>query len=447
MSFYIFLLTFISVLIAAAAGLFFVLSKFKSSGSSDRDRNQIIKHANKRLAQNPKDTEAVSILANLYFNEEIYDKSVHLFKVLLDQTSTNPKLDEADIAFKYAISLLRTGKTEDAYKYLAYVRSFNKDHFETNYNLGLIEYERNNYEKAYLLFSAARTQLPDHAMTLHYLGKSLYYIGKYADSIAYLRKSIEINPGDKEVLYLLGNAYNESGKIDNAYKIYSHLRPDPQYGPASSLESGQINLSRRNYTKAIEDFEIGLKHKEIESSIRLALLYKLAHTYIKENRISDAINQYNKIVQIHPDYKDVKALRKKYSELASNKNLKIYLMSPTSEFVNLCRKLAPLFFPGEHIKITDITAAKNDYVDITAELTTDQSEDIALLRFIRTSASVGDIMLRDLYFRSKDIRAGKSLCITAGLFTDTAEKFVEARTIDLVDNKKLLTLLSKVSAG
>ena len=363
----------------------------------------------------------------------------------MTRPQTNPRLDEKDIAFKYAISLLRTGKTDEAYKYLAYVRSLDKDHFETNYNLGLIEFERKNYEKAYLLFSAARTQIPDHAMTIHYMGKSLYFLGKYTDAIGYLRKSIENNPGDKEVLFLLGNAFNETGKIDNAYKIYSHLRPDPQYGPSASYESGQINFTRRNYARAAEDFEIGLRHKDIETGTRLALHYKLAQVYIKDNKITDALKQYSIIMQIHPDYKDVKSLKKKYSELASNKNLKIYLMSPTSEFVNLCRKLAPMFFPAEHMKITDITAAKNDYVDITAELTTDQSEDIALLRFIRSSASIGDIMLRDLYFRSKDIRAGKSICITAGVFTDTAEKFVEARTIDLVDSKQLLSMLSKIS--
>ena len=445
MNFYLFLLIFIALIILLTAGIFIALTKVKNSGSKDKDRNQIIKNANRRLAQNPKDADAISNLADLYYNEEIYDKAVHLLKVLLDQTSTNPKLDEKDIAFKYAISLLRTGKTEEAYKYLAYVRSLDKDHFETNYNLGIIEYDRKNYEKAYLLFSAARTQIPDHAMTIHYIGKSLYFTGKYTDAIAYLRKSIEMNPGDKEVLYLLGNSYNEAGKIDNAYKIYSHLRPDPEYGPESSFESGKINLARRNYARAIEDFEIGLKHKDIENSTKLKLLYKLAQTYIKDNRITDALKQYNFITQIHPDYKDVKSLKKKYSELASNKNLKIYLMSPTSEFVNLCRKLAPMFFPSEHMKITDITAAKNDYVDITAELTTDQSEDIALIRFIRSSASIGDIMLRDLYFRSKDIRAGKSICVTAGTFTDTAENFVEARTIDLVDNKGLLSMLSKIS--
>ena len=213
-------------------------------------------------------------------------------------------------------------------------------------------------------------------MTLQYIGKSLYFMGKYREAVGYLRKSIEVSPGDKEMLFFLGNSYNETGQTDNALKIFSHLRPDPLYGPAASLETGQINFSRRNYIKAIEDFEIGLRHKNIETSTKLDLFYRLAQTYIKENRINDALKILDLITQTHPDYKDARGLKAKYSELASNKNLKTYLMSPTSEFVNLCRKLAPVFFPHEHMKITDITAAKNDYVDITGELTTDQSEDV-----------------------------------------------------------------------
>ena len=87
MSFYLFLLIFISVVILLISALYFFITKNKYASGGDKDRNQIIKYANKRLAQNPKDTEAVSDLANLYYNEDIYDKAVHLLKVLLDQTS------------------------------------------------------------------------------------------------------------------------------------------------------------------------------------------------------------------------------------------------------------------------------------------------------------------------------------------------------------------------
>ncbi len=451
----LFLLAAILVTAVIAVFIFLIITLVKkifpgSSGSGNqknRDRNAIIKYANKRLEQNPKDSQAISDLANLYYSEEMYDKSLHLLKLLLDQTSSNSSLNEFDIVYKYAVSAMKTGKTDEAYKYFAYARSINKDVFEINYNLGVIEFDRKSYEKAFSLFSAARQLLPDHTATIQYMGKILFHMGRFKDAVTYLKKSFELSPGDKEILYILGESYNESGQSENAYKIFQHLRPDPQYGPASCLETGKINMKKRNYAKAIEDFEIGLRHKEIAPNIRLELLYMLASTFIKENKINSALKIIDMLISVNPDYKDVSALKAKYTELASNKNLKIYLMSPTSEFVNLCRKVTPFFYPGEHVKITDITAAKNDYVDIVTEVTSDQAEDIALFRFFRTTAPVGDIMLRDLYFKSKDVRAGKSFCLTAGSFTETAEKFVEARTIDLIGSKQLMSILNRISTG
>ncbi|MDX9800980.1 MAG: CDC27 family protein [Spirochaetia bacterium] len=451
MNFLLFIVVTIAAVAAGTAILIISFIKKLSSGgiisspSKNKDRNTIIKSANRRLEQNPKDAQAISDLANLYYSEEMYDKSLHLLKILLDQTSTNSSLDEFDIVYKYAVSALKTGRTDEAYKYFAYARSMNKDIFEINFNLGVIEFDRKNYDKALLLLTAARHLLPDHTATIHYLGKIFFYMGRYKEAIPWLKKSFEITPGDKEILYLLGQSYNETGQIENAYRIFFHLRPDPQYGPQSCLETGRINLKKRNFEKAVEDLEIGLRHKEIPPETRLELLYVLVSAFIKENKLNAALKIIDIMININPGYKDVKALKLKYSELAGNNNLKTYLMSPTSEFVNLCRNIVPLFYPKAHLKITDITAAKNDYVDIVTEVNSAQSEDIVLFRFIRTTASVGDLMLRDLYFKSKDVRAGKSYCLSAGSFTETAEKFVEARTIDLIGNKELLAVLKKIS--
>ncbi len=451
MNFLLFIVIIIAAAVAAVAILIISFIKNLSSGgiisstSKNKDRNAIIKSANRRLEQNPKDAQAISDLADLYYSEEMYDKSLHLLKILLDQTGTNSSLDEFDIVYKYAVSALKTGRTDEAYKYFAYARSINKDIFEINYNLGVIEFDRKNYEKALLLFTAARHLLPDHTTTVQYMGKILFFMGRYKDAISYLKKSYEITPGDKEILFFLGQAYNETGQIENAYRIFFHLRPDPQYGPQSCLETGRINMKKRNYEKAVEDLQIGLKHKEIPPDVRLELLYVLVSTYIKENKLNAALKIIDILIGINPEYKDINGLKLKYSELAENKNLKTYLISPTSEFVNLCRNIAPLFYPKTHLKITDITAAKNDYVDIVTEVNSAQVEDIVLFRFIRTTASVGDLMLRDLYFKSKDVRAGKSYCISAGSYTETAVKFVEARTIDLIGNKELLSILNRVS--
>ncbi|MCL2704986.1 MAG: tetratricopeptide repeat protein [Spirochaetaceae bacterium] len=446
------ILAVILAFVIVAALIFILVKKISSTESvsdntKNKDRNSILKHATKRLEQNPKDTQAMLELANLYYSEETYDKSLHLFKLLLDKPEGTSATNEIDIIYKYAISALKTGKVDEAYKYLDYARKKNKDVFEVNYNLGVIDYDKKNYDKALSFFVAAKNLLPDHVATLQYIGKILFYLGKFKESVEYLRKSFELSPGDKEVLYILGQAYNESGQIDGGYKIFSHLRGDPVYGPPASLEAGKINIKKKNYIKAVEDMELGLRHSEIDPKIKLELLYQLGNTYILENKINAAIKNFDIIQSISPNYKDIQILKSKYSELASNKNLKTYLMSPTSEFLNLCKRIAPLLYPNAKIKITDITATKNDYVDIVAEVTSSQMEDIALYRFIRSTTAVGDIVLRDLYFKSKDVRAGQSFCLTAGTFSETAAKFVEARTIDLISGKQLMSILSKATKG
>ena len=435
-------------LVAVALAILIIAKKFSSGGgasdsSDNKDRNSIIKAANKKLEQNPKDTQAIMELANLYYSEETYDKSLHLFKLLLDKPEGTSQENEVDIIYKYAISALKTGKVDEAYKYLEYARKKNKDVFEVNYNLGVIDFDRKVFDKALSFFLAAKNLLPDHVATLQYIGKILFQLGRFKDSVEYLRKSFELSPGDKDVLYVLGQAYSEAGQIENGYKIFSHLRADPVYGPPSSLEAGKIDIKKKNYIKAIEDLELGLRHATIDPKIKLELLYNLSNTYILDNKVNAAIKNFDIILSISPNYKDVQILKSKYSELASNKNLKTYLMSPTSEFLNLCKRIAPALYPKAQIKITDITATKNDYVDIVAEVTSTQMEDIALFRFMRATTPVGDIVLRDLYFKSKDVRAGQSFCLTAGSFSETATKFVEARTIDLISGKQLMSILQR----
>ena len=67
-----------------------------------------------------------------------------------------------------------------------------------------------------------------------------------------------------------------------------------------------------------------------------------------------------------------------------------------------------------------------------------------MFRFIRTSSPVGELFLRDMQTRLKDVRAGRGFCVTAGSFTQTAKQFVEARLIDLVEKDALLKAMSSL---
>jgi tetratricopeptide (TPR) repeat protein len=438
-----------AVAIVGIVTLLVVLSGKKKNSDGrklkGKDRNSIIKEANKRLAQNPKDADALLSLAELYYKEGNYAKALKTYELLVDMCATNQTLDEFDITFKYAISALRTNNQEEAYKSLMIARSMRQDVFEVNYNLGYLEYLRGNFEKAAVLLGQARKDQPEHIQTLKYFGNSLFKIRRFKESVAVLRKTIDLAPDDKDSLFTLAQAYHEIGQNEQAIKIFTHLRPDPTLGPSAALFAGTIHMNTHQPQKAIMDLEIGLRHPEIRPEILYELKYRLAAVYIKQQDISPALKLLQDIQSANPAYKDVPALLKRYTELNSNQNLQTFLIAGTSEFVTLCRKVVVSFFPRAKVRIVDISVHKSEYADILAEVTTKKWEDLVLFRFVRTTGQVGELILRDLYSKIKDLKAGRGFCLTAGNFTEGAQQFVEARLIDLIEKDALLSKLGSSS--
>jgi len=441
----------IAALIIAVVTLFTIIGFKKKDTQGNKkkvrgkDRNTIIKEANRRLSQNPKDADALMALAELYYREGQFEKAMRTYEILVEICATNPDLDEFEITLKYALSAMKQKRYEEAYKSLVIARSIKQDVFEINYNLGFLEYHRKSYEKAAKLLSMARKDQPEHVETLRYLGLSLFKLQKYPESVSLLRKAIDLEPDDKEVLFIIAQAYHNLGQNEQAIKIFTHLRPDPVWGPNAALYAGTIHLNTRQFQKAIMDFEIGLKHQDIKSEVKVELKYRLAVCYIQLQEISQSIRYLKEIEEEFPGYRDVPSLLSKYGELNTNRNLQVFLISPTSDFVTLCRKISLYFFPGAKVKITDVSVNKNEYADILCEVSTKKWEDIVLFRFIRTTGQVGELILRDMYARSKEVKAGRGFCLTAGEFSEGAKQFVEARLIDLIEKDKLLEILNSLN--
>ena len=175
----------------------------------------------------------------------------------------------------------------------------------------------------------------------------------------------------------------------------------------------------------------------MDPKIKQELQYRLGVTYIKNQGISQGLKILQELQNSNPEYRDVGTLIQKYSELNSNKNLQIFLIAETSAFVALCRRICASMFPEAKVKVINISVNKNEYADILAEVYTSKWEDIVLFRFMRTTGMVGELVLRDLYSKIKEDRAGRGFCLTAGEFSEGARLFVEARLIDLIEKDML----------
>jgi tetratricopeptide (TPR) repeat protein len=410
-----------------------------------KDRATILKEATRKLASNPKDPDALMALADIYFNDNDFDKASKTYGILSAMTTSNPDLDAYLINLRSGLCSLKLGQTEEAYKSLLIAKAVRGEAFEVNFNLGVIEYQRKAYEKAVSVLRAAAVVAIDHPGTMKYLGQSLYRLKAYKDAVAYLRKAMDAEPNDKECLFFLAQSYYELGQAENAVQIFTHLRPDPEVGPQAALFAGTIHYNARQYDKAIEDLEIGVRHQKVAPEVILEMKYRLANAYTQAQNVDGALRQYKDIRTINPNYRDVPEQIRRLSEFNSNKNLQVYMMAPTSEFVTLCRTLTSTFFPKATIKIVDVTVEKNDYADITADVSTSKWDDTIVFRFLRSNGQVGELFLRDMQVRLKEMHAGRGFCVTAGSFTPTAKQFVEARLIDLIEKEALLKAMNTLS--
>jgi tetratricopeptide (TPR) repeat protein len=434
------------IVIGAALLVFLALTRKPGEGKKGRtgDKTAIIKAANKKLSQNPKDRDSLYALGQIYFEEGDWEKSFRMYQTLLDMYAPGSGLDQFEIASRYGISALNLNNLPEAQKGLQLAKSTGHSSFEVSYNLGVLESKNKNYEKAVPLLRQALTMQPDNFEVVKYLGQDLYRLGRPKEAMPLLRKVAELHPEDKENLFAIGQCFYDLGQGEQALKVFTHLRADPVMGPGSCLLAGTLNLKNHQYDRAVQDFEIGMKHAVIPPDTALELRYRLASAYSLKQEIGKALPLLMDIRSIKPNYKDVEAQIEKFKDLNSNRNLQIYLISSSADFVTLCRKIVMSYIPRSKVKITDISVQGNDHADILTEVETPKWEDVILYRFIRSTGKVGELVVRDFHAHLKETKAGRGYCFSPGEFSDEARRFVEARLIDLIGKGALVKILEKV---
>jgi tetratricopeptide (TPR) repeat protein len=417
-------------------------------GKHPKDREARLLDANKRLAHDPLDPNALLTLGDVSFEEESWDKAMKAYETLSDIVARAPVpgIDNFEVYSRFGLSAMKLNMTEQAYKGFSLARGIKQDSFEVNYNLGALEFERKNYEKSVQLLQQARILNPESSAVLRYMGHAFFRLKKPKEAMSLIRKAIELAPDDKESMYTLAECYYEANQTDQALRIFSHLRPDPVMGPSACLISGNIHVETRRNDLAIQDYEMGLKHQNIKPDILAELQYYLATTYIKQNDMGKALALLHLLQNDNPSYKDVNVLITKYQELNANKNLQVFLMASSADFIALCRKIVMTYYQRAKVKVTNISVQKNEWADILAEVDTPKFSELIMFRFIRTQGSIGELIVRDFHSHLKEAKAGKGVCMTVGIFTEEAKRYTEARLIDLIEKDRLSAILNTVDA-
>ena len=434
---------FAGVIVFAFAAILVSLGSKKGGSKKQKSRATIIRDATRKLSQDPHNPDGLISLSELYYNERAFDKAYGLYDTMLNIAPAHTEINPFIAALRQGICGLKIGKIQDAMRGLQAAYNIKPSDFEANYYLGQALYKNDMFEKAIPCLKKAVVIKPDASSINTPLGLCLYKAKHYKESLPYLKRSLDDNPDNKEALFSMADAMQEIGMGEKAIKVFLHLRPDPNFGAKSCLSAGIYHSKAGQPEKAIQDFEIGLKHQNVPQDIFLELKYRLATCLLSMKNISAGLQHLIDISVINSQYKDVGQLITRYQELNQNKNLQTYLMAGSSDFVALCRNIVMNYYKGSVTKIQDINV-QPDNVEILVNVETSKWEDTEVFRFYRTQGSTGELMVRDFHGKVTDSKSDRGICFTAGSYTDEARRYAEGRPVDLVEKDGLIKLLKRI---
>lgn len=163
----------------------------------------------------------------------------------------------------------------------------------------------------------------DQALNYRELGIELYRNKEYADAIAEFNKVLNVNPADPVALkYLALALYNEK-KFKEAivrFETMAAKNPkDPQiqdYLGKSHFQQGLILFGKEYYLAAGDEFKASLKYDkncdQCEKNIqKCENTFKEVHydkglAYFGDQKLAEAIGEWESVSALDPDFKDVK---------------------------------------------------------------------------------------------------------------------------------------------
>ena len=444
----------IAVIVAAVLVVFLMMSKIvaqKHKNSSliekvhKKGKSALVKEAEKKLVKDPHNIPALETIGEIYYQDKNWEKVWGVYKTLYDLSAAHIEIDVAKSTLRMGLSAFYQNRIEDAVNVLMVTIKKDPDNFEANLVLGKVLLQKNIIDKAAYCLKKAKTLMPENNEVNALLGKCLFKMQKYRESLQFIKQALEESPDNKELLYDMAVAMSECGLSEKALKVFIHLRPDPEFGPLSCVEAGKMHERVKDFQNAIKDYEIALRHQNMNEQLAIQIKYRLGNTYIAMNNISQGLVYLKQVQMMKAGYKDTDSLVSRYAELNQNKNLQIYLLSGTSDFVALCRKLISVFFKESFVKIEDIQVTSG-FVEIVCNAENVKWESKQIFRFYRTQNIIGDLYIREFHGKIRDTKCDNGVCVTVGSFSESAHRFVEGRPLTLVEKDELTKMLKKITA-
>jgi tetratricopeptide (TPR) repeat protein len=252
--------------------------------------------------------------------------NIALFEQALRATSSNDF-----VHYNLGIALKRAGRNEEALMHFQEAVKLRDSYVAARIYIGLIHYEKNEYEAAIkeyeqaLQFAAGH---PNHGDIENDLGVAYFSLGKMEEAASHYMKAVEIHPDDADAHYNLGLTLQRLYRFDEALRhVRDAVRINPHHEPARNLaeslereaatrrpavavpklanadeyfKQGNALADEKKYAEAAAYYEEALKRNPGFGDARINLGNALA----AQGRLREAVEQFRESVRRQPNSSD-----------------------------------------------------------------------------------------------------------------------------------------------
>ncbi|HOO72424.1 MAG TPA: tetratricopeptide repeat protein [Spirochaetota bacterium] len=403
-----------------------------------------IKKLNELLEKDDRNAYAHYLLAEAYFKEENLQYAIVEYRQVLKFARFDERMKESYIRSRLAKLYRDREAIEDAKKEYLILTKIDPDNFENYFELGKIFFNSNVFDKAVPFFKKSISCNANHEQSYYYLGQVYYRSNTYADARQMFINAIKLDPTNYKSHYFLGLVLRQQGDYDWAIKEFEISQKSEDLRVKSFLAKGSCYMEKGQLPKAVMEFQRGLKFARRGSETELNLRYFLADCHEKMRDIHAAISNWEKIVEVNANFRDVQEKLKNYSEFRQDDRIKDFLIAGLAQFEHVCRKMVEAM--GHNIMDVDIISDTD--IEIVGTETEGKWRNTRqtnrIIRIIRTTETIQERLLRRLYESMKIKNATRVIIITTGDFSQAAVDFSNTRPIELLGKAELVELLRKI---
>jgi predicted O-linked N-acetylglucosamine transferase (SPINDLY family) len=205
---------------------------------------------------------------------------------------------EIESALHQALALHQRNKLEHAEALYKEILKVVPNNFTARHLLGVIEYQRGNFQEAVVRIGRALLLNPGDATAQSNLGNAFLQLKQYEKALACFDRALKINPNYADVLQNRGSLLCELGRFEEALASYGRLLAlHPDHAEVlRNCGAALATLGRHEEALAIFDRALAANPNYAEA------LNDRANTLRDLGRHEEALASYDRALKIRPDF-------------------------------------------------------------------------------------------------------------------------------------------------